>query len=416
MAFGIPVEAQGTAAGVLIYSFLCTLCGALLVWLVWSHHERTSYVAYIAYFTVLSSVASLVQQFHVYVDWSSIMAEQLRHAKANVGNPELVIANSSTGMDLVLFYIQYCCYNIEATFVLFWAFSLTQSVYGWSSKPHLRRLFMYINTSGKVISVVLPIIMISLLQLDSVQRTFFGFLLVADILLIISLAGGCCFVLAILGKYVQSRRQFKSWSVDYGKRGGLESGQNSNGPPQPKSQGIYDRWLLVRFTLGFILLGTFEITNVLFQLAGRQNSTHDAKLMHPDVSAARARSSAVLFLPGVTPPLLAFAVFGTTKPFRLHMYRTFVPKRFQREPEPAAKQPSSTYASHDSKAYGSGPRPFSPKGPQPQVGAIALADMKPSRPQRRSPSGSDDEWPILDEIQSAGREGRLWAELPPLPR
>ncbi|KAI1339145.1 hypothetical protein F5Y15DRAFT_416455 [Xylariaceae sp. FL0016] len=403
MGFDIPDEVYGVAAGVLVYSFICEIAGALLVWLVWSHRERTSYVAWIAYFTLLSTTASIIQQFHVYTNWTKVVTKQFQHAKLNAGNPELVIANSSRGADLVLFYIQYCCYNIEATFVVFWAFSLTQSVYGWSAKPHLRRTFKYINRAGKGISVILPIIMISLLQTSAVQRTFTGFLIVADILLIISLACGCGFVLAILAKYVQSRRQFKSWSIGYGKGSGSSDVEapESGGGPSSRSKGIYDRWLMVRFTLGFIFLGAFELTNVLFQLAGRENTTIDALSDKPDLSASRATSTAVLFLPGVTPPLLAFLVFGTTTPFRKSMYQTFLPRRFQCEPTSSRRVPNPRYASQDSKTGGLPSRNASMHGAKAREADISLSELKIARAQRTIPHDFEDEWPILKAVHSS---------------
>lgn len=42
MSFQLPAEAQGVAAGVLFYSFVCEIANILLVWLVWTHRERTS--------------------------------------------------------------------------------------------------------------------------------------------------------------------------------------------------------------------------------------------------------------------------------------------------------------------------------------------------------------------------------------
>lgn len=46
----------------------------------------------------------------------------------------------------------------------------------------------------------------------------------------------------------------------------------------------------------------------------------------PDTSHKRALSSVRGYLSGVSPSLLAFIVFGTTKTFQKKMYRTFVPK------------------------------------------------------------------------------------------
>ncbi|CAJ2512791.1 Uu.00g009100.m01.CDS01 [Anthostomella pinea] len=377
MTIGIPAEAHGAAAGVLLYSLI--------------------YVAWIAYFTLISTTASIIQQFHVYVKWESVMTQQFHHARANAGNPELVIANSSTGVDLVLFYIQFCCYNIEATSVLFWAFSLTQSVYGWSTKPHLRLTLKHIQLAGKVISIVLPIVMISLLQAKAVRSSFIAFLLIADILLIINLAGGCSFLFAILWRYIQSRRQCQSWSVGYGKCASVpEGGQNTGSSQQKPQSSIYDRWLITRFTIGFVFLGIFELSNVLFQLAARQNTSIDETVSRPDLSTSRAQKTAVLFLPGLTPPLLAFFVFGTTRTFRQYMYKTFVPIRFQRNMAQSSRSASVPYASRGPGAFTPVTRHVSTHATKHQESGITLTEMGTSRVQRKGPDDNDDEWPMLE--------------------
>lgn len=60
------------------------------------------------------------------------------------------------------------------------AFSLTQSVYGWSERPHLRRIFTHVNIAGKLVSVFLPLLEICLLQLKAVQKSFIAFIILAD--------------------------------------------------------------------------------------------------------------------------------------------------------------------------------------------------------------------------------------------
>lgn len=50
----------------------------------------------------------------------------------------------------------------------------------------------------------------------------------------------------------------------------------------------------------------------------------------PDLSTATLRRDFLFFLPGVTPSLVTFVVFGTTKTFRDHMAATFVPNCVRR--------------------------------------------------------------------------------------
>lgn len=66
---------------------------------------------------------------------------------------------------------------------------------------------------------------------------------------------------------------------------------------------------------------------------GRRNNTGDGLADGPNLGADQAKSFITANMPGVTASLLAFVVFGTTTPFRRHMYETFVPARIRQRAE-----------------------------------------------------------------------------------
>ncbi|PKS09040.1 hypothetical protein jhhlp_003653 [Lomentospora prolificans] len=184
MAVQLPSEELGTAVGVLIWSFLCFTCSGLMIWLTWSHRERTSYVAFLAYFTGLATCASIAQQLHTIVRWRDIKVAQYHHGIVNVGSPELAVAGASTGLDL-----EFYCYNVESLLVFFWfAFrklfltinvSLTDSIY------QFRRLHIIeprATITAKVISILLPVLFLSLLSIKAVRQSTIAFLVLANIL------------------------------------------------------------------------------------------------------------------------------------------------------------------------------------------------------------------------------------------
>lgn len=82
-------------------------------------------VAMLAFFTSLGTTASIIQQFHTIIDWNDIKLAQFANQQANADDPELAITGGSLGLDLVLFYIQFYCYNVEALLVLFWCVKLS---------------------------------------------------------------------------------------------------------------------------------------------------------------------------------------------------------------------------------------------------------------------------------------------------
>ncbi|RYP89421.1 hypothetical protein DL770_004391 [Monosporascus sp. CRB-9-2] len=127
---------------------------------------------------------------------------------------------------------------------------------------------------------------------------------------------------------------------------------------------IYDRWLLVRFSIGFCILAIFNLTNILCQVAWHRNISSDVEADGPDMSAARAKHDSSLFLPGVSSSLLAFIIFGTTTPFREHMRKVFVDSWRGRPTQSPPNQSSpSLQTGYEVRVYG-------PNGPNTTVYAV----------------------------------------------
>ncbi|KZL83170.1 hypothetical protein CI238_04511 [Colletotrichum incanum] len=332
----LPTEAAGAAAGVLMYSCISEICSLLMLWLTWSHHEQFTYVACVAYFTLLSTTASIIQQIHDIITWRDMLREQFNNKRLNPNNPEQAIANGSVGVDLVLYYIQYYCYNVEAMFVMFWAIALAQSVYKLNERGKLKRLLNRLNAAGKIIAVLFPLCTILSLRIPALQDQFIPFILVADLPLMLSLAVGCGTMLAILIRYVQSRRKLTTFNASYGdsSQSGARHTETtasfSTGKAHPPRRSVYDRWLMGRFTIAFLALSIFEVTNTLFQLSSINNNKKDAALTEPDFSLERAKATFALFLPGVTPGIFLFIIFGTTKTCRTLMVETFTLRRWRK--------------------------------------------------------------------------------------
>ena len=63
----------------------------------------------------------------------------------------------------------------------FRAFALTHSIYGWSDIAFLKKIGPSTNISAKILAVTIPVVLISLLQLDVIQASAWAFLLVANV-------------------------------------------------------------------------------------------------------------------------------------------------------------------------------------------------------------------------------------------
>ncbi|KAI1636653.1 hypothetical protein F4809DRAFT_373760 [Biscogniauxia mediterranea] len=352
----LPEGAEGVAAFVMIYSIASWICSCFMIYLTWVHHERLSYVAIISYWSVLATTASIIQQIHDITFYKDILMVQFERKTRLFDDPELAVANGSFGVDLVLYYIQYYTYNVEAMCVMFWAWELAQSVYGLDAKIKWKRRLRIINKAGPYVSMILPLITVSLLQAPPIQKDFVVFLVLADLPLLLSLTTGSVTMIAILARYVNSKKKFSQWTPPHGSSSGgtgvnssISTRVSNNLGSEQKSmrrRGIYDRWLMVRFTCAFVLLATFDVTNTLFQITAANNNLKDAGRVEPDFSLSRANTTLFLFLPGNTPGIFVFIIFGTTAGHRKKLAEIFVPRRWQKSPRPRgpripARQPSN---------------------------------------------------------------------------
>ncbi|KAJ4425151.1 hypothetical protein N0V82_000206 [Gnomoniopsis sp. IMI 355080] len=332
----LPPEATGAAVGVFIYSFICFSLSVALLWATIAHREWKSYVAMLAFYTSLASLASMAQQLHTYLRWTSIKLAQYDYVRANLGNPELSIAGPSVGVDLVLFYIQFYCYNAEAILVVAWCTQLAYSVYQLQPTRSVSRYGSY---TAKMTAVFLPIIQCILLRNDALQHSLVGFYFVANIIMGFSLAVGIVLLLAILARYVSTRAEV-SWHVRYADRSSVNGtvGQNvslasftsASGAPL-HLRSIYDNWLVVRFTIAFAGLAAYQLviisSEINFALGNDETASHNTVNLHASNAIADIKS----FIPGVSACILAFIVFGTTKAFRDYFYHKLVPRSIRRK-------------------------------------------------------------------------------------
>ncbi|KAL2266933.1 hypothetical protein VTJ83DRAFT_4210 [Remersonia thermophila] len=415
----LPPEVASVAGPVLAYSLICLSCGFFLLWLVWVHDERKSYVAMLGTFVTLHTLASVIQQIHTIARWREIKIEQWENVVQNVGNPELNITGASTGLDLVLFYIQYYSYNVESMLVLFWAVELLNSVFQFN---FIRTYRIHASMFAKASAMVFPAMQMLLLRFSGIDKSTLAFMALADLIMILCFGGGALILFAILVRYVHSRITLATWNVRYGQStpsasGGTYGSQSASGTsrrraPRVRKPSIYDRWLLLRFTIAFISLSIFQLVIINFQLRAASTNNPANVPPEPDLSVERARGDFILFAPAPTGVLFIFLVFGTTRAFRQTTWNTLVP-RFIRDKVAARREKrkqqefrsefstgasasiTQTSAVRDLEAGGMGMGGFQGHHPSMPI-SIKLRDMRDMRVASGNISdGKSDEYPIL---------------------
>ncbi|EHA54572.1 hypothetical protein MGG_01430 [Pyricularia oryzae 70-15] len=339
MTVQCPPEALGAAAGVLVYTFICLCCSIGMFFLMWVQHERTSYIIIMSVTTAVASIASIAQQVHTMISWRDIKIAQFIREETETGNPELSVTGSAEGLDLILFYIQFFCYNAEAILLLCWAAELTQSVFKVSWTRMQRRKGSLV---AKANAMILPAVQIVLLRADTVQHQKVVFYLVASIIMATSLSLGAVLLAIILVKYVHTKISSQDWRVGYA---GLSSNSSKDDliklDPIVQKHSTYDRWLVVRFSIAFLASGAFEFVTIMFQTnwAARIAVSHEN--VEADLSPDKAKIDFYLFIPGVSAGLLLFVVFGTTKVSRDFMWENLAPRWLKRKrTERAERLPS----------------------------------------------------------------------------
>jgi hypothetical protein len=122
MGSGIPQGAVGASVAVLIYSFFCLTCSSLVVGLLLSYGESWTCkldqsirnlvadclidVTLLCSFTAISTIGSIIQQFHYAFAWEVIKQAQFDKAVQSLTTPALGLGNAAQVVDVVLFDIR----------------------------------------------------------------------------------------------------------------------------------------------------------------------------------------------------------------------------------------------------------------------------------------------------------------------
>lgn len=69
---------------------------------------------------------------------------------------------------------------------------------------------------------------------------------------------------------------------------------------------------------------------IYFEVTSAQQNQKTELRDSPDLSAEKAHSDFLLFMSGVSPGLLGFLVFGTTRALRAYMWEKLVPRCIKR--------------------------------------------------------------------------------------
>ncbi|KAH8821638.1 hypothetical protein F5884DRAFT_850857 [Xylogone sp. PMI_703] len=320
---GLPSGALWAIVIVLLYSIVCLVLCTLLVCLLWSYGEKWSYVTLIAVFTTFSTLTSIIEQLHYAIAFRNIKQAEYENALRSLQTTTYGYNDSPQKVDIVLFWIQFYCYDVMALNILFWSVSLFCSSWeirgAWLGSSRDKA-----NTSAKIFSVLFPAIVIGVANSAPVFKSPGLFLFFRDITVLVSLFGGSILLILILYKYILTRRllarnikRSRWWDPTVPKKGNnrdaVTNGTTRSSGLSSAQIQIYDRALVTRFTIGFLVLAAFNVVIIILPFFDLKSNRRLARMAGPDFSLSRTIADIFLFLPGVTASLAIFLVFGTAK-------------------------------------------------------------------------------------------------------
>ncbi|CAD6444337.1 9c1bf90e-de70-4607-976d-dff0b9741d74 [Sclerotinia trifoliorum] len=327
MGTGIPQEAIGASAAVLSYSFLCLILVTLLICMLWTYGERWTYVTFLAEFSALSTLGSIAQQIHFNRDWLIVKQDDYETALKAVDLPALGLSGVGNEVDLTLFTIQFYSYNVMALMVLFWAVKLFCG--SWEIRANFLGSWMRENISliSKIFAVIMPGILVGVGKAPAVLKSPGATFILTNLTMLVSLSIGSILMILILYKYIKTRRLLFAHDKRNGWWGssGAATATDTTGTCAVNGSGItndnskasrrslYDRALITRFTIGFVILLVLEVALIIFSLYSAKNFQKLAKSSSPDFAVSSCIIDIVLFIPGVSTSFLVFLVFGTNK-------------------------------------------------------------------------------------------------------
>ncbi|KAH8901284.1 hypothetical protein GQ53DRAFT_740291 [Thozetella sp. PMI_491] len=355
----LPPGVWVSALITILYTFLCLFANVLMLWLTWVHHERLSYIALIGYLTLLCTICSIVQQMYEYEHWEEFMWEQHHHIQANPNDANAWFNNGNFGFRLVLSNIRLFTNNATAAMALSFSMSIAGTVYGfWATHQRIEKHF---NLYAKILPILLAAISVALLQAPAVQRNWPAYMVIANGLSVLSCVLSFCFFVAIVVQYVQAKRTVERWRgwLQYKAKGIVTWLQSSRDRerrrrrrrPDPDSSrpietntgtnvswarmslnphSIYDGWLVTRLSILALMLWVFILVTLITHIQEKDHVTKDAQAPAPNLTSGYASDAILGYMPAVTPGLLLFIVFGTTKTLRQTMYETFMPRCLRR--------------------------------------------------------------------------------------
>ncbi|KAL2682256.1 hypothetical protein IWX47DRAFT_149433 [Phyllosticta citricarpa] len=310
MAGTVPDSVLGLAIFVDTLGGLAIVIGLLFTLMLWTRGERFSHIMLLSATCVLSSIVNFTRHLDYTMNWKYIMIERYRESQDASKLALEFVGTTSCGWRMAVDYLLLYFYDVESLIVASWTAALLIDSYDIKLKSETKETF-FIAT--RISAPVLPAIVVGIYCSDAVENNLPAYLVLTNIIRVISLAVGSAMVLAILYKYISIARRLSGSAAATP----TQTSRSSVASKKHKSFTHAGSSLAIRFALIIMILIIFEASVITMQMVGYYTTLrHRGKPKAPDFTTHTARVQLGVGIPALMPSILLAFIFGTTQIFR----------------------------------------------------------------------------------------------------
>ncbi|KAK8212291.1 hypothetical protein IWZ01DRAFT_261148 [Phyllosticta capitalensis] len=311
MAESVPSSVLGLAIFVNVLGGLAIIIGLIFTLILWIRGERSSHIMLLSATCVLSSIVNFIRHLDYTLNWRSIMIERWRESHQPGRLALDLIGTTACGWRLAVDYLRLYFYDVESLIVASWAAALLIDSYNLKIKTETKETFFI---ASRMCAPILPAIVVAIYCSSAVENNLPAYLVLTNIIRVISLALGSAMVLAVLYKYLTITRGFGNSKASPPTQ---QTPRSSVASRKRKSLMHAGLSLAIRFAMIMMILLIFEASVIAMQMVGYYHTLRTGGLSAgPDLTAHTAQIELGVGIPGLMPSILLAFVFGTTTTFR----------------------------------------------------------------------------------------------------
>jgi hypothetical protein len=247
-------EAKAVAGVIIGYTFINLLAAALTFKLFQMNGQKTSIIALLASTVVFSHTLAVVQELVSFALWPQVALAQYKYEMTSWMNAKTSIAYSALQLTpiKICFAARLFLFNVSSLLFFCWSLTLFVSVHGIKATWVRSLKFMHWL---KIACFALPAVQTIFVNLPQVHAIDKLHIVISNSIIAFTVAVGSVFLLSILYKSIRARanarRENRPMPSDGSNARMIRSDTGlSKTSNTPKTAGLEDKWVILRFVAG----------------------------------------------------------------------------------------------------------------------------------------------------------------------